>query len=53
MPAGMPLSITTLLSWCAASPGSGDWMASLPIDEPVSMFFCLDGSARPAGDKSG
>lgn len=52
MPAGMPLSITALLSWCAANPGSGDWLSSLSIDEAVPMFFRLGGSARPDGDKT-
>ena len=51
--AGMPLSITALLSWCAAAPGSGDWMANLPIDEAVPMFFRLGGSSRPLDNKSG
>jgi hypothetical protein len=49
----MPLSITALLSWCAAAPGSGNWMANLPIDEAVPMFFRLGGSSRPADNKSG
>jgi Protein of unknown function (DUF3142) len=53
MPAGMPLSITALLSWCAAAPGSGDWMVNLPIDEAVPMFFRLGGSSRPGDNKSG
>jgi hypothetical protein len=53
MPAGMPLSITALLSWCAATPGNGDWLAALPIDEAVPMFFRLGGRARPGQDKSG
>jgi hypothetical protein len=52
LPAGMPLSITALLSWCAAAPGEGDWLAQLPIDEAVPMFFRLGGSHRPGGDKS-
>jgi Protein of unknown function (DUF3142) len=53
MPAAMPLSITALLSWCAAEPANGDWLAALPINEAVPMFFRLGGSARPARDKSG
>ncbi len=53
MPAGMPLSITALLSWCAAGPGPGDWMATLPIDEAVPMFFRLGGNSNPRGNKSG
>lgn len=50
LPAGMPLSITALLSWCT-TPGEGDWLAQLPIDEAVPMYFRLGGSHRPAGDK--
>lgn len=53
IPASMPLSITALLSWCAATPGNGDWLAALPIDEAVPMFFRLGGGARPGQDKSG
>lgn len=53
MPASMPLSITALLSWCAARPGNGDWLANLPIDEAVPMYFRLGGGTRPAQDKSG
>jgi hypothetical protein len=53
MPAGMPLSITALLSWCAAAPDNGNWLAALPIDEAVPMFFRLGGRARPGQDKSG
>jgi len=53
MPTGMPLSITALLSWCSADHGNNDWMAALPIDEAVPMFFRLGGSARPGADKSG
>ena len=53
MPAGMPLSITALLSWCAVPPGTGNWLATLPIDEAVPMFFRLGGRTRPGQDKSG
>jgi hypothetical protein len=53
MPADTPLSITALLSWCAAGPGSNGWLSTLPIDEAVPMFFRLGGSARPGDDKSG
>ena len=53
MPSGMPLSITALLSWCAAAPGSGGWMAGLPIDEAVPMFFRLGGSSHPGDNKNG
>ena len=55
MPAGMPLSITALASWCAVDGRLGsreDWLAGLPIDEAVPMFFRLGGHARPYGDKS-
>jgi hypothetical protein len=53
LPTAMPLSITALLSWCSARPGKEDWLAGLPIDEAVPMFFRLGGSALPAADKSG
>jgi hypothetical protein len=55
MPSAMPLSITALASWCAADPTSGpqqDWLARLPIDEAVPMFFRLGGHGRPYDDKS-
>lgn len=52
MPAGMPLSITALLSWCEAGPES-NWLTGLPIDEAVPMFFRLGGHARPADSKLG
>lgn len=53
MPAGMPLAITALASWCAAGPGDlADWMAGLPVDEAVPMFFRLGGRAKPYDDKS-
>jgi hypothetical protein len=52
MPAGMPLSITALLSWCETTPGTS-WLAGLPIDEAVPMFFRLGGSARPGDSKLG
>ena len=42
MPAGMPLSITALASWCA----DDDWIASLPVDEAVPMFFRMGGDRR-------
>jgi len=53
MLATMPLSMTSLLSWCAASPGSGNWLSGLPIDEAVPMFFRLGGNARLGDSKSG
>ncbi len=46
MPATMPLSITALASWC-----SGDqWMAGLPIDEAVPMFFRMEPGVRGQSD---
>jgi hypothetical protein len=38
----MPLSITALASWCAGD----DWIADLPVDEAVPMYFRM-GGARP------
>lgn len=55
MPSGMPLSITALVSWCSGEPGSNpqqNWLASLPIDEAVPMFFRLGGHAKPFDDKT-
>ena len=37
LPAGTPLSITALGSWCLGD----DWLANLPIDEAVPMMFRL------------
>lgn len=37
LPAGMPLSITALASWCYYD----DWIAGLPVDEAVPMLFRL------------
>jgi hypothetical protein len=52
MPAGMPLSITALLSWCGGDP-SDAWIGMLPVDEAVPMYFRL-GVRRPlAEDKDG
>src|SRR5215470_19301455 len=48
MPAGMPLSITALASWCA-QPG---WMQDLPVDEAVPMLFRM-GRSRQAVRRSG
>ena len=46
MPVPMPLSITALASWC-----SGDrWMAGLPIDEAVPMFFRMEPGVRGQSD---
>ena len=35
LPRSLPLSITTLISWCHL----GSWLESLPIDEVVPMFY--------------
>jgi hypothetical protein len=44
LPKDMPLSITALASWC-----DGDnWLADLPIDEAVPMFFRMGRDAHPA-----
>jgi Protein of unknown function (DUF3142) len=48
MPAGMPLSITALASWCS-SPG---WIESLAVDEAVPMLFRMGGDTR-SGRSSG
>jgi hypothetical protein len=53
MPAKMPLSITALVSWCAAAPGAGDWLSSLPIDEAVPMFFRMGSSSLSGQSKAG
>lgn len=49
MPAGMPLSITALVSWCGSEHG---WLSGLPIDEAVPMFFRLGDHTQPYADKS-
>ena len=41
LPAGYPLSITALTSWC----GDGSWLHGLPVDEAVPMFFRMGGPA--------
>ena len=48
MPPGMPLSITALVSWCSRS---DDWIATLPIDEAVPMFFRLGAHTKPHDSK--
>lgn len=46
MPVQIPLSITALASWC-----SGDrWMAGLPVDEAVPMFFRMEPGIRGQSD---
>jgi hypothetical protein len=44
LPRDMPLSITALVSWC----GADSWLADLPIDEAVPMFFRMGRDAHPA-----
>lgn len=44
MPANLPLSITALASWCSYD----DWIANLPIDEAVPMFFRMEPDHRRA-----
>lgn len=48
MPPHMPLSITALLSWCSRD---DDWLANLPIDEAVPMFFRLGAHTKPHDSK--
>lgn len=42
MPAGLPLSITALASWCTYD----DWIGALPVDEAVPMFFRMEPDRR-------
>lgn len=44
MPAPLPLSITALASWCS----SDDWIAGLPVNEAVPMFFRMEPDRRYA-----
>jgi hypothetical protein len=44
LPQGMPLSITALASWC----GEDSWLAALPIDDAVPMFFRMGRDAHPS-----
>ena len=41
LPASIPLSITALVNWC----GSSSWLAGMPVDEAVPMFFRMGGPA--------
>ncbi len=43
MPAGMPLSMTALASWCSYD---GEWMRGLPVDEAVPMLFRMEPDRR-------
>jgi hypothetical protein len=38
MPPDLPLSITALASWCSYD----NWIAGLPVDEAVPMFFRME-----------
>lgn len=42
LPAGFKLSITALASWC----GDPIWLASLPVDEVVPMYFRMGPTER-------
>jgi Protein of unknown function (DUF3142) len=42
MPPNLPLSMTALASWCS----NDDWIASLPVDEAVPMFFRMEPGRR-------
>jgi len=44
MPTNLPLSITALASWCSYD----DWIADLPVDEAVPMFFRMEPDRRHA-----
>lgn len=44
MPSNLPLSMTALASWCS----NDDWIASLPVDEAVPMFFRIEPGRRSA-----
>jgi hypothetical protein len=43
MPAGMPLSMTALASWCSYD---NAWMQGLPVDEAVPMLFRMEPDRR-------
>ena len=46
MPAGMPLSMTALASWCSYD---GGWLRNLPVDEAVPMLFRMEPDRRRLG----
>jgi len=46
MPAGLPLSITALASWCSYD---GGWLEGLPVDEAVPMLFRMEPDRRRVG----
>ena len=43
VPAGMPLSMTALASWCSYD---NAWMQGLPVDEAVPMLFRMEPDRR-------
>jgi hypothetical protein len=45
LPAGFPLSITALVSWC----GAHSWLHDMQINEAVPMFFRMGGPAATRG----
>ncbi len=45
IPAGMPLSMTALASWCSYD---NVWMQGLPVDEAVPMLFRMEPDRRRA-----
>ncbi len=42
MPPTLPLTITALASWCSTD----DWIAQLPVDQAVPMFFRMEPDRR-------
>lgn len=44
MPAGLPLSMTALASWCSWD----SWLRGLPVDEAVPMMFRMEPDRRRA-----
>ena len=50
MPAGMPLSITALASWCSYDSA---WLRDLPVDEAVPMLFRMEPERRRAARRLG
>jgi len=47
MPADLPLSITALASWCS----NDDWIADLPVDEAIPMYFRMEPGRRQAANE--
>jgi hypothetical protein len=50
MPAGMPLSMTALASWCSYDAG---WIDNLPVDEAVPMLFRMEPDRRRIAEAGG